>query len=273
MVLQTLSEYIDANAPMSNLPELLNLHHGNPLGLHPIAIPIFLLVLAVAMHVTTHRIYYKDKRSLYPLLYTLVGLAVVSTYYYCFSADLPLFEDIDLHRKEISVGWFCQRNVVGIGWSMLGEVLLTYIVYILMTAVMQLVAHLSDTMGMSEKQWLEWQYVIFVMLLGAAIAGLLDEFAPIAGVWVMVVYQVLMLLMIVAKMVVDIVRTRNVGRCLLVAFTFFVGIEAVTMLAIECIEGYIYVFIPVVCIFATVSVRYKKKQEPGVRADINKIEN
>ena len=258
MFLQSLSEYINANAPMSNLPELLNIHHGNPLGLHPIAIPIFLLVLAVAMHVTTYHIYHNDKRSLYPLLYTLVALAVVSTYYYCFSADLPLFEDIDLHRKEISVGWFCQRNVVGFGWSILGEVLLTYVVYCFMTALMQLVAHMSDSMGMAEKQWQEWQVVIFVMLLGAAIAGRFDEFAPITGVWIMVVYQALMLLLIVAKTIVDIVRTHNWGRCLLVAATFFIGIEAVTMLAIECIEGYIYVFIPVVFIFTTVSVRYKK---------------
>ena len=110
-VLDELAEYINANAPMSNLPELLDLHHSNPLGLHPIAIPIFLLVAAVAMHLTTNRIYHQDKRSLYPLLYTLVALAVVATYYYCFSGDLPLFEDWDLHRKEISVGWFCQKNI------------------------------------------------------------------------------------------------------------------------------------------------------------------
>ena len=82
MIFQSLSEYINANAPMTNLPELLNLHHSNPLGLHPIVIPIFLLLLAVAMHITTYRIYFKDHRNLYPLLYTLVALAVVATYYY-----------------------------------------------------------------------------------------------------------------------------------------------------------------------------------------------
>ena len=76
----------------------------------------------------------------------------------------------------------------------------------------------------------------------------------------MVVYQLLMLLMVVVKMFVDISRTHNVGRCLLVAICFFIGIEAVTMLAIECIEGYIYVFLPVVFVFSTVSIRYKKKQ-------------
>ena len=260
MIFQTLSEYINANAPMTNLPELLNLHHSNPLGLHPIAIPLFLLVLAVAMHITTHRIYFKDRRTLYPLLYTLVGIAVIFTYYYCFAGDLPLFEDWQLDRKEISVGWFCQRAVVGIGWSILGEVLLTYVVYCFMTALMQMVAHLSDTMGMEERQWKEWQYVIIVMILGAAVAGVADEFAPITGVWIMVIYQLLMLLMVIVKLFVDISRTHNVGRCLIVAISFFVGIEAVTMLAIECIEGYIYVFLPVVFVFSTVSIRYKKKQ-------------
>ena len=260
MFFQSLSKYITANAPMTNIPELLNLHHGNPLGLHPIVIPIFLLVLAVAMHITTHLIYHKDRRSLYPLLYLLVGLAIISTYYYCFSGDLPLFEDWQLDRKEICIGWFCQRAVVGIGWSILGEVLLTYVVYFFMTALLQVVAHLSDTMGMEEKQWNEWQYVILVMLLGASVAGVADEFAPIAGVWIMIVYQMLMLLMVVVKMLIDIARTRNVWRCLIAAAAFFIGIEAVTMLAIECIEGYIYLFLPVVFIFSTVSILYKKKQ-------------
>ena len=234
MLLLSLSEYINANAPMSNLPELLSLHHSNPLGLHPIAIPILLLVLAVAMHVTTYRIIKYDKRNLYPLLYTLVGLAIVSTYYYCFSDDLPLFEDVDLHRKEISVGWFCQRDIVGLGWSLLGELLLTYVVYSFMTSLMQLVGKLSDAMA--------------------------DVFAPITGVWIMLVYQTVMVLMIVAKTVHDIVGTHKPWRCLFVGLCFLVGIEAVTMLAVECIEGNIYFFIPVVFIFTTVHVRYKKKQ-------------
>ena len=260
MFMQGLSEYINANAPMSNLPELLSLHHSNPLGLHPIAIPIFLLVLAVAMHVTTYRIIKYDKRNLYPLLYTLVGLAIVSTYYYCFSDDLPLFEDVDLHRKEISVGWFCQRDIVGLGWSLLGELLLTYVVYSFMTSLMQLVGKLSDAMGMTEKEWMEWQPVIFVMLLGVSVAGVADVFAPITGVWIMLVYQTVMVLMIIAKTVHDIVATHKPWRCLFVGLCFLVGIEAVTMLAIECIEGNIYFFIPVVFIFTTVQVRYKKKQ-------------
>lgn len=260
MFLQSLSDYISTHAPMTNPPELLSLHHSNPLGLHPIVIPIFLLVLAVGMHITSHLIYYKEHTKLYPLLYTLVSLAIVATYYYCFAGDLPLYLDTDLGRTEICVGWFCQRDVVGIGWSMLGEVLLTYTVYCFMTGLMQMVARLSDLMGMVEKQWMEWRYVIFVMLFGASVAGIADDSAPIVGVWILLVYHVLMVIITIVKMIIDTRRTHNFGSCLLTTLWFFIGIEAVTMLAIECIEGYIYVFLPVVCIFATVSIRYKKKQ-------------
>ena len=259
MFLQGLSDYINANAPMSNLPELLGLHHGNPLGLHPIVVPIVLLVLAVAMNVTCRRIHHGGRDGLYPLLFALVGTAVACTYYYCFSDDLPLFLDRDLHRREISVGWFCQRDIVGLGWSLAGELLLTYVVFCFMSALLLSVARLSDWMGMEERQWMEWRYIVFWMILGASAAGVSDEFAPITGVWLMVVYQAVMVLMIFAKTVLDIVRTRNVVRPLWVGIFFFFGMEAVTMLAVECIEGNIYIFIPVVFIFTTVNIRYKKR--------------
>lgn len=260
MILQSLSDYINANAPMTNIPELLGLHHGNPLGLHPIVIPVLLLLLAIGMHITTHQIYYKERRTLYPLLYILAGVAVVATYYYCFSDDLPLFEDYQLRRKEICIGWFCQRSIVGVAWSVIGVVLLTYTVYYFKTGLMQLLANLCDSMGMEEKQWREWQIFFFVMLFGATVAGVVDEFAPIAGVWIMLAYLLLIVLLTLIKFVVDITRTHNVVRCLLAAVCFLIGIGAVTMLVIECIEGYIYFFLPVIIAFATVSYRYKKKQ-------------
>lgn len=260
MVIQQITDYINANAPMTNLPELLGLHHSNPLGLHPIAVPAFLLALAVAMHVVSHQIHYRERRSLFPLLYGLLAVSIASTYYYCFSGDLPLFTDTQLHRNEVCVGWFCQRSIVGLGWSLLGELLLTYVVYCFLSSLMLMVEFVSDFRGMGEKKWTEWQYVIFVMLLGASVAGVADGFAPIAGVWIMVVYQLLMVLITIAKLVADIVRTRQAGRCLAAAASFFIGIEAVTMLAIECIEGYIYIFLPVVVIISLASTRYRKKQ-------------
>ena len=259
MFLSTLSDYINANAPMSNIPELLNLHHSNPLGLHPIVIPILLLVLAVAMRVVTLIINKNEHRNLYPLLYSLWWLSVAATYYYCFSGDLPLFEDVDLGRKEICIGWFCQRQVVGLGWSLLGVALLSYTAYSMFNVFLHIIAHQSDRMGLNEKQWREWNWIIVVMLLGASAAGIADDFAPITGIWIMIAYHVVVFLMVLVKLVSDIVRTHLFWRCLLSATCFLVVFEAVTMLAIECIEGCIYLFVPVVALFASADARYKKK--------------
>jgi len=146
MIFSALSEYINANAPMSNIPALLGLHHSNPMGLHPIVIPIFLLVLAVAMRIIYFVIYKQERRQLYPLLYTLWWVALAATYYYCFSGDLPLFEDTDLHRKEVCVGWFCQRQVVGTGWSLLGVALLSYTAY----SMFNVLLHVID---LSSPEW------------------------------------------------------------------------------------------------------------------------
>ena len=270
MLLSTLSEYIKANAPMSNIPELLGLHHGNPLGLHPIAIPVLLVVLALAMRVVQRLIFRNAKFSIfnfqfstfaYPLLYGLWWTAVAATYYYCFSGDLPLFTDIDLGRQEVCIGWFCQRQVVGLGWSLLGVVLLSFVVYNMMGVLLHVIAHQSDRMGLREKQWREWQWIIAVMLLGASAAGIADHFAPITGVWIMIAYHVVVFLMVLVKLVVDTRRTHLFHRCLLSALCFLVVFEAVTMLAIECIEGYIYLFIPIVGLFISADARYRKRQQ------------
>ena len=264
MIFKTLSDYINANAPMSNTPELLSLHHGNPLGLHPLVIPILLLVLAVAMRVVTTLLYKKERRELYPWLYSMWWLSVAATYYYCFSGDLPLFTDEDLGRSEISVGWFCQRQVVGMGWSIVGVALLSYVAYSMLNVLLHVIAHQSDRMGLSEKQWREWSWIIAVMLLGASAAGIADDTAPITGIWIMIAYHVAVFLMVLVKLVVDTVRTRLFWRCLLSAACFLVVFEAITMLAIECIEGYIYLFLPIVALFASADYRYKKKSNTAV---------
>lgn len=258
MFFSTLSHYINANAPMTNIPELIGLHHSNPLGLHPLAIPLFLLVLAVVMRIIALRVYKKDRRGLYPLLYSLWWLSVAATYYYCFSGDLPLFEDNDLQRTEICIGWFCQRQVVGIGWSLLGVAMLSYVAYCMLNILLHVIAHQSDRMGLGEKEWREWSWIIFAMLIGASAAGIADDFAPIVGIWIMIAYHVVIFLMTVVKLIVDTKRTRLFGRCLLSAVCFLVVFEAVTMLAIECIEGYIYLFLPIIGLFASADYRYKK---------------
>lgn len=259
MFLSTLSEYIHANSPMSNIPELLSLHHNNPLGLHPLAIPVFLLVLAIAMRIIRAQVYKQERPQLYPLLYSLWWISLVSTYYYCFSGDLPLFRDIDLDRTEISVGWFCQKQVVGVGWSLLGVAMLSYVVYCMLNVLLHVIAHQSDRMGLGENEWREWNLIIIAMLVGASAAGIADDFVPITGIWIMIGYHLVVFLMTIAKMIIDTRRTHLFGRCLLSALCFLIAFEAITMLAIECIEGYIFLFIPIVVLFASADFRYKKK--------------
>lgn len=261
MLISTLSEYIHANAPMSNIPELLNLHHSNPLGLHPIAIPIILLVLAVVMRFITYQVYRKKRRGLYPLLYSLWWVSIAAAYYYCFSGDLPLFKDIDLSRTEICVGWFCQSQIVGVACSLLGVVMLSFVTYNLLSVLLHIIAHQSDRLGLSDKEWKEWYWIIIAMLVGASAAGIADDFAPITGVWIMIVYHVVVILMAIAKLIIDTKRTHCFGRCLLSTLAFLITFEAITMLSIECIEGYIYLFLPVVALLASAENHYEKKAE------------
>ena len=248
---------------MSNIPELLGLHHSNPLGLHPIAVPIFLFVMAVTLRILTQRVYKKERRGLYPLLYSLWWATVAATYYYCFMGDLPLFSDTDLGRSEVCVGWFCQRQVVGVGWSLLGVAMLSYTTYSMLNVLLHVIAHQSDRMGLGEKQWREWSWIVAAMLLGASVAGIADDFVPITGIWIMIGYHVIIILMTLVKLVADTVRSGHFGRCLLSAVCFLVVFEAVTMLAIECIEGYIYLFIPIVGLFVSADYRYNKKARGG----------
>ena len=98
------------------------------------------------------------------------------------------------------------------------------------------------------------------MLLGASAAGIADDLEPIVGIWIMIGYHLLVLLMTLVKLIADTRRTRLFGRCLLSALCFLVVFEAVTMLAIECIEGYIYLFLPIVVLFTSADARYNKKQ-------------
>lgn len=259
MLFSTLSDYINANAPMTNLPELLNLHHSNPLGLHPIVIPIILLLLALGMHIVTCKIYYKNRHNLYPLLYALVSVTVVATYYYCFSGDLPLYRDKDLQSEEICIGWFCQQDIVGLGWAIVGIVLLSFTVYCFLKSLMQMTAHLNETLGVKESIWREWTGIVLTMLVGASVAGVVDNISPITGVWIMLLYQLVIIVLTLVKLGLDIARTHNPGRCILATVCFFIGFEAVTMLTIECIEGIIYLFIPIVSLFATVDFLHKKR--------------
>lgn len=74
---------------LTNLPDLLGLHIGNPLGLSPLAMLIIILVLVCTMTLFNHQIRYRGGDRFYPVLYTLFGISLLAVFYYVFQSCLP----------------------------------------------------------------------------------------------------------------------------------------------------------------------------------------
>ena len=257
----SLSEYIVSHQPISNLPSLLDLHHSNPLGVHPLVPLCLMLLLAVAMHIILYRVSYRNADRLYPVLYALLGVEVLVAFYYCFMGNLPLFYDSDVKAREISVGWFCQHDIVGYFWSIVGVLLLTYTVSVMANALMQTMAQLSVDAGFTEnKPWKEWKWVLGIMLFGMSAATIADSVNPVTGSWILLCTEVLQTLAIIGKAVADGIRMHNAWRGLLFGVVFFLAFQAITMLTIEALEGYIYILLILVFIFSCTKARKKAKK-------------
>ncbi|MBQ4474589.1 MAG: hypothetical protein II935_00190, partial [Bacteroidales bacterium] len=155
------------DSPITNIPELVNWHHSNPLGINPLGLLIFIFIMAAFMELVNFQICYRDKAKFYPILYTLFGITLVSIYYYCFMADLPT---VDRYGEKPCIGWFCDYDVVGDwGLAILGLVGLVLVVYWMICAVMQVTAQMSVHAGLSEgKKWKEWKWGTVVALAGLA---------------------------------------------------------------------------------------------------------
>lgn len=258
--MMSLSEYVFSHQPISNIPSLLDLHHNNPLGVHPLVPLCVMLLLAIAIHVVNHRIRHQGADNLYPYLYALLGADVLVSLYYCFMGDLPLFYDRDVDAKEICVGWFCQHDNVGYFWSIVGVLLLTYTVWIISNALMQTVARLSADAGLTqEKYWKEWRLVLSILLVGATAAAIADSFDPIVGTWILLCLEVVLTLCIITKTVADCIRCHNVWRGLLIGVAAFLTFLVITMLTLEAIEGYVYVILFIILILSSTKAQTKKQ--------------
>lgn len=137
---------------LTNLPDLLGLHIGNPLGLTPLAMLIIIFVVVGVMTAFNHQIRYRDGGRFYPVLYTLFGVSLVAVFYYVFQSDLPKIGD------TACIGWHCRSSLVGgVAWAIVGIVATTLVSFGLFIATMQIVAQLSVEAGMSleEKRWKE----------------------------------------------------------------------------------------------------------------------
>lgn len=255
-----------SESPITNVPELINFHHSNPLGFSdkPWGLLIFIFVMAALMEVVNFQIRHKDKPKFYPILYTLFGITLISIFYYCFMGNLPT---VNRYGEKPCIGWFCDHDVVGDwGIAIVGLVGLVLVVYWMICAVMQVTAQMSVHAGLSEgKKWKEWKWGTIVALAGlaASVIVYIAKASPSACSWVLFGSQIVMIIFCLVKLVLDCVRTKSAWG-VAISLVFFLGIEAVIMLSIECMYGAIVFCVAILGAFASAKARKKMPKKKNV---------
>ncbi len=240
---------------LTNLPDLLGIHIGNPLGLSPLAMLIIIFVLVSTMTFFNHQVRYCGKDSYYPALYTLFGLSLLAVFYYVFQADLPQLEG------KPCIGWYCHERLAGgIYLAILGSVLTAVTSFGIFIATMQIVAQVSVEAGMSleQKRWKEWKWGLAIVLIGVCVTGITYEFArPVAG-WMMVITVVLTVAFAIFKIVRDTMNCGNFLWALLIGLVFLLGTAASMTLFLDVIHACVYLVLFLAAFMAQAKARKKK---------------
>lgn len=252
-------EYVNSNSPITNLPDLFNLHHSNPLGISVWGQMIFILVVVTAMGIVNFFIRYRDKAKLYPALYTLLTISVIAIYYYCFQSGLRMYSfwpDVD---PRPIIGWFCQPKMVGTLPAAIGLIVLTYVIFILLSAIMQVAAQCSVEAKLIEgKPWKEWKVLIFIILVGVLVVNVALFVSYVACSWALIALEVLIIAFIIYKIIADSLRCHNIGWGLAIGLPVLIGSNAALMLSLECLRGTV-LYIVVLAAFLTQAKARKKK--------------
>ena len=240
---------------LTNLPDLLGLHFGNPLGLTPLAMLIIIFVVVGVMTYFNHQIRYRDGGSYYPVLYTLFGVSLVAVFHYVFQADLPKIED------TACIGWHCRSSLVGgVAWAVVGIVLTSLVSFGLFIATMQIVAQLSVEAGMSleEKRWKEWKWGLGIVLFGMAVTGIAFEINQNIGSWALLVTALATVAFVIFKIVRDTIYCHNFLWALLIGLVFLLGTAASMALFLEVIHACVYLVVFLVTFLSMAKARKKK---------------
>ena len=254
-----LVQYIQSSDPITNIPDLLNLHHGNPLGIHPVAQLIIIFVLAEVMTVFNFYIRNRDKSEYYPVLYSLLFVTLVSIYYYCFQSGLPESPVARTGVQQPCIGWFCQIKTVGLSWAIVGYVALTLVIYSVLTAVMQVVAQLSVEAKMIEgKKWKEWKGAIVLLMVGTMAFAIILLSNSLIASWTLFVIFVLFIIYVIIKIIADSIRCHNFFYGFFIGATFFVGIIGALMLTLECMRGIVFLCAFSAAVLSTAKASKKK---------------
>lgn len=240
---------------LTNLPDLLGLHFGNPLGLTPLAMLIIIFAVVAVMTFFNHQIRYRDGGRFYPVLYTLFGVSLVAVFYYVFQSDLPKIGD------AACIGWHCRSSLVGgVAWAIVGIALTTLVSFGLFIATMQIVAQVSVEAGMSleEKRWKEWKWGLGIVLLGVSVTGITFEINQSVGSWALLVTALATVAFVIFKIVRDTIYCHNFLWALLIGVVFLLGTAASMVLFLEVIHACVYLTIFLVAFLAMAKARKKK---------------
>lgn len=240
---------------LTNLPDLLGLHFGNPLGLTPLAMLIIIFVVVGVMTYFNHQIRYRDGGRYYPILYTLFGVSLAAVFYYVFQADLPKIGD------AACIGWHCRSSLVGgVAWAIVGIALTTLVSFGLFIATMQIVAQVSVEAGMSleEKRWKEWKWGLGIVLLGVSVTGITFEINQSIGSWALLVTALATVAFVIFKIVRDTIYCGKFLWALLIGLVFLLGTAASMALFLEVIHACVYLVVFLVTFLSMAKARKKK---------------
>ena len=239
---------------LTNLPDLLGLHIGNPLGLTPLVMLIVILVLVCVMTVFNHQIRFRDGGRFYPALYTLFGLSLLAVFYYVFQADLPMADGTPC------IGWHCRSELAGgLAWAIVGMALTTMVSFGIFIATMQIVAQVSVEAGMSleEKLWKEWKWGLAIVLLGVSVSGIGYAINYTFAGWAMLIIVILIVAFTIFKIVCDTIKCGNFFWALLIGVVFLLGTAASMALFIEVIHACVYLVVFLAAYMARAKARKK----------------
>lgn len=244
---------------LTNLPDLLGLHIGNPLGLSPLAMLIIILVLVCTMTLFNHQIRYRGGDRFYPVLYTLFGISLLAVFYYVFQSCLPAFEGTPC------IGWHCHASLVGNSMflAILSIALTTVVSFGLFIATMQIVAQVSVEAGMSleEKRWKEWKWGLAIVLLGVCVTGITYEFNHTIAGWAMIITVVLTVCFTLFKIVRDTIYCGNFLWALLIGVVFLLGTAASMALFLDVIHACVFLVVLLAAFMAQAKARKKNPKK------------
>ena len=258
----SLVDFISTNAPITNLhelPGLMGLQHNNPFGF-PLWLQLAIIfVLVEAMGIVYWRVSRKGDSQLYPLLYTMLGITLVACGYYCFQNNFPEYKVWPELDARPFIGWFCMPSIVGWPLALLMLLLLSHVIYCIISTIMQTMAQLNVEEHFTEnKPWKEWKAGVFIMVIGALLTTVALFASYTTSSYLLIVGEIAIILFVIYKIIADTVRSRKFGWSLLTGLIFLLGIEVCYMLTLECLRGCV-VFVVILTAFLSQAKARKKK--------------